>query len=80
MVEHGVPYVDCKMGNFHIPNYGRIIVRDPATLKPLGYGKNGLLQFITPYLTSYPSISILSSDFGWVEKNVPAVLKARCFL
>jgi len=69
MVEHGVPYVDCKLSNFHIPNYGRIIVRDPATLKPLGYGKSGLLQFITPYLTSYPSISILSTDFGRVEKK-----------
>lgn len=69
MVEHGVPYVDCKLGNFHIPNYGRVIARDPATLRPLGFGKTGLLQFMTPYLTSYPSISILSSDFGWIEKK-----------
>ena len=69
MVEHGVPYVDCPLGNFHIPNYGRIIARDPGTLEPLGYGKDGLLQFITPYLTSYPSISLLSSDMGRVEKG-----------
>jgi len=64
MVEHGVPYVDCKLGNFHVPNYGRIIVRHPGTLEPLGYNEPGLLQFITPYLTSYPSLSVLSSDFG----------------
>jgi hypothetical protein len=69
MVEHGVPYVDCPLGNFHIPNYGRVIARDPGTLEPLGYGKIGLLQFITPYLTSYPSISLLSGDFGLVEKG-----------
>jgi phenylacetate-coenzyme A ligase PaaK-like adenylate-forming protein len=69
MVEHGVPYVDCPLGNFHIPNYGRIIARDPGTLEPLGYGRDGLLQFITPYLTSYPSISLLSSDLGRVEKG-----------
>jgi phenylacetate-coenzyme A ligase PaaK-like adenylate-forming protein len=69
MVEHGVPYVDCPLGNFHIPNYGRIIARDPGTLKPLGYGKDGLLQFITPYLTSYPSLSLLSGDMGRVEKG-----------
>ncbi len=69
MVEHGVPYVDCPLGNFHIPNYGRIIARDPGTLEPLGYGKDGLLQFITPYLTSYPSLSLLSSDMGRVEKG-----------
>jgi len=69
MVEHGVPYVDCPLGNFHIPNYGRIIVRDPGSLAPLGYAKDGLLQFMTPYLTSYPSISLLSSDMGRVEKG-----------
>jgi len=64
MVEHGVPYVDCRLGNFHVPVYGKIIVRHPATLEPLPYGKTGLLQFITPYLSSYPSISLLASDFG----------------
>jgi len=70
MVEHGVPYVDCPEGNFHVPVYGRIIVRDPATLAPLPYGARGLLQFVTPYLTSYPSLSVLSSDFG--------VLREKC--
>ncbi len=69
MVEHGVPYVDCRLGNFHIPNYGRVIARHPGTLAPLGYGKKGLLQFITPYLTSYPSLSVLSSDFGLVRER-----------
>ncbi|HOX22905.1 MAG TPA: hypothetical protein PLL10_05530 [Elusimicrobiales bacterium] len=64
MVEHGVPYVDCKLGNFHVPVYGKVLVRHPATLELLPYGKTGLLQFITPYLSSYPSISLLSSDFG----------------
>ena len=64
MVEHGVPYVDCRLGNFHVPNYGRVIVRHPGSLEPLGYSETGLLQFITPYLTSYPSLSVLSSDFG----------------
>ncbi len=67
MVEHGVPYVDCRLGNFHIPNYGRVLARDPGTLEPLGFNKVGLLQFITPYLTSYPSLSVLSSDFGLVR-------------
>ncbi len=69
MVEHGVPYVDCRLGNFHIPNYGRVIARHPGTLEPLGFGETGLLQFVTPYLTSYPSLSVLSSDFGLVRKK-----------
>jgi len=64
MVEHGVPYVDCPVGNFHVPVYGKIFVRHPATLELMPYGKTGLLQFMTPYLSSYPSISLLSSDFG----------------
>lgn len=69
MVEHGVPYVDCRLGCFHVPNYGRVIVRHPGTLAPLGYGEAGLLQFVTPYLASYPSVSVLSSDFGLLRKK-----------
>ncbi|HNW43027.1 MAG TPA: hypothetical protein PKI19_00880 [Elusimicrobiales bacterium] len=69
MVEHGVPYVDCRLGNFHVPNYGRVIVRHPGTLEPLPYGQTGLLQFITPYLSSYPSLSVLSSDFGLLRQK-----------
>lgn len=69
MVEHGVPYMDCAHGNFHVPVYGRIIARDPGTLKPLPWGQTGLLQFITPYLTSYPSISLLSADWGSVDEK-----------
>ncbi len=71
MVEHGVPYVDCEFGNMHIPNYSRVIIRDPATLSPLGYGEKGLIQFITAYLTSYPSISLLTTDWGIVRKDCP---------
>lgn len=67
MVEHGVPYVDCPHGRFHVPAYSRVIARHPATLAALPPGRTGLLQFITPYLSSYPSISLLSSDMGRVE-------------
>lgn len=74
MVEHGVPYVDCRLGNFHIPVYSRVIARHPATLAPLPHGETGLLQFIAPYLTSYPSISLLSSDRGRVERGCPCGL------
>jgi phenylacetate-coenzyme A ligase PaaK-like adenylate-forming protein len=74
MVEHGVAYVDCKLGNFHIPVYGKIIARDPISFENLGYGKTGLLQFMTPYLTSYPSISILSSDWGYLKESCPCGL------
>lgn len=65
LVEHGIPYVECRLGRMHVPDYARVILRDPATLAPLPYGRRGLPQLITPYLTSYPSFSILASD--WAE-------------
>ncbi|MBI3298260.1 MAG: acyl-protein synthetase [Elusimicrobia bacterium] len=64
LVEHGIPYVECRLGRMHVPDYARVIVRDPWTLKSLPHGRKGLLQLVTPYLTSYPSFSVLASDWG----------------
>ncbi len=75
MVEHGVAYVDCKLGNFHIPVYGRVFARDPYTMKILPYSKKGLLEFMTPYLTSYPSFVLLSGDWGSIEEGCDCGLK-----
>ncbi|MEW5950861.1 MAG: hypothetical protein GX447_05285 [Elusimicrobia bacterium] len=75
MVEHGVPYVDCPLGNFHIPVYGKVISRHPSSLDPLKYGETGLLHLMTPYLTSYPSLSLLSSDWGAVEEKCSCGIK-----
>lgn len=70
LVEHGIPYVECRLGRMHVPDYARVIVRDPETLRPLGDGRKGLPQLITPYLTSSPSYSVLVND--WAE------LRPRC--
>ncbi|MBI2362866.1 MAG: acyl-protein synthase [Elusimicrobia bacterium] len=64
LVEHGIPYVECRLGRMHVPDYARVIVRDPATLEPLPYGRKGLLHLVTPYLSSFPSFSVLASDWG----------------
>jgi hypothetical protein len=69
LVEHGVPYVECRLGRMHVPNYARVLVRDPETLRVLPRGR-GLLQLVTPYLTSTPSFCLLAGDWG--------ELKARC--
>lgn len=69
MVEHGIPYLTCEHGQFHIPIYGRVWAVDPATLKPLPYGETGLFKLVTPYIHSQPSISVLSTDYGAVEKE-----------
>jgi phenylacetate-coenzyme A ligase PaaK-like adenylate-forming protein len=66
MVEHGIPYVDCERGRLHIPNYSRVIIRDPKTLLPLEPGQKGLIHFLCSYLDSYPSISLLTTDWGRV--------------
>lgn len=64
MVEHGVPYVECANSRFRIPNYSRVLVRDPQTLEVLPYGESGLLQFVCCYNSSYPSFNYLSTDIG----------------
>lgn len=69
MVEHGVPYVDCEYGELHVPIYGRVYLRDPYSLKLLSPPETGLFQFITPYINSFPSISLLSSDLGTLGTN-----------
>ena len=69
MVEHGIPYLTCEHGEFHIPIYGRVWAVDPATLEPLPYGQTGLFKLLSPFITSQPSLSVLSTDFGAVEKE-----------
>ena len=67
MVEHGIPYVDCSLGNLHIPNFARVFIRDAKDLKFLPKGEVGLMQFICTYNFSYPSFNILSTDYGKIE-------------
>jgi phenylacetate-coenzyme A ligase PaaK-like adenylate-forming protein len=69
MVEHGIPYVDCDNGRLRVPNFARIFIRDPKTLKVLPIGETGLIQFMCTYNTSYPSMNILSTDWGRLQKE-----------
>ncbi|MCD4782808.1 MAG: hypothetical protein K8T10_03145 [Candidatus Eremiobacteraeota bacterium] len=71
MVEHGVPYVECEKGNMHVPIYSRAVVRDPETLKILPDYQPGLLHFYTPYLNSFPAISLLTTDVGMTGRDCP---------
>lgn len=68
MVEHGIPYVDCKLGNLHVPNYSRVFIRSPKDLSILPEGEIGLIHFICSYNDSYPSISLLTTDWGKLGK------------
>lgn len=64
MVEHGIPYCDCAKGSLHVPNYARVFIRSPEDMRILPEGETGLMQFLCTYVTSYPSISLLTSDYG----------------
>ena len=71
MVEHGIPYVDCECGRLHVPIFARARALDPETLKPVPNGDPGLLHLMTPYLSSYPSISLLTTDRAILERDCP---------
>ena len=79
MVEHGIPYVDCECGNLHVPVYAKARVLDPETLKPLPDGEVGLLHLMTPYLSSYPSISLLTTDKAIIEDHCPCGRSGKIF-
>jgi phenylacetate-coenzyme A ligase PaaK-like adenylate-forming protein len=62
--EHPLPYCKCENGNFHVPIYSHVIVRDVKTLLPLKNGEEGLLNFISPLVWSMPLTSVLTDDLG----------------
>lgn len=62
--EHPVVYYTCKNHHFHVPVYGQVIIRDAATLKPLGYEKAGLLNLLSPLAKSMPLLSVVTDDLA----------------
>ena len=62
-VEHPIAYFDCPNHHFHVPVYSRVIVRD-TQLRPVGYGEPGLLNLITPMMTSMPFTSVMTDDLA----------------
>ena len=69
LVEHGIFYLECEEHNKHIPNVALVCSRDPRTLKRLGYGRTGLIHLYSPVLESCPSLSLLTTDYGYVEES-----------
>ncbi|MGE3609270.1 MAG: hypothetical protein AB7I27_06755 [Bacteriovoracaceae bacterium] len=67
MVEHGIPYVDCELGQLHIPNYSRVYIRSPFDLSLKKRGERGLVHFLCSYNFSYPACSLLTTDYGRIE-------------
>lgn len=60
-VEHPIAYTDCPHHHFHVPVYARVIIRDER-LRPVEYGTPGLLNLLTPMMTSMPFSSVITDD------------------
>ncbi|MCK9537918.1 hypothetical protein [Dokdonella sp.] len=63
-VEHSVPYIECPRHRFHVPVWSRVVIRDVATLEPLPAGEAGFLNFLSAYVTSAPSHSVIMGDLA----------------
>ncbi len=62
--EHPILYCDCPAHRFHVPVYGRVIIRDVNTLEPLPMGHPGLVNLLTPLVKSAPLLSVMTDDLG----------------
>ncbi len=65
-VEHPIFYNACERHHFHIPVYGRVIIRDPESLEPLPMGRVGLVNLISPLMTATPTLSVMTDDLGYL--------------
>jgi len=63
-VEHSIPYIECSEHRLHVPIYSRLFIRDVKTLEVLDYGEAGFMNFVTPYITSVPAVSVMMGDMG----------------
>lgn len=62
-VEHPIAYFNCSNHHFHVPIYSRVIIRD-LNMQPVGYGVPGILNLITPMMTSMPFVSVMTDDLA----------------
>jgi phenylacetate-coenzyme A ligase PaaK-like adenylate-forming protein len=82
MVEQvGSIFVECKEGFLHTPIFSDIIVRDKISLKPLPFGKEGVVEVVSILPQSYPGHILLTEDIGVVfgEDDCPCGRKGRYF-
>jgi hypothetical protein len=68
-VEHCIPYIECQHHQFHVPVWSKVYIRDVKTLAPLGFGQQGFLHLVSPYITSVPACSVLMGDMASLHKG-----------
>lgn len=62
-VEHPIAYFDCPNHHFHVPIYSRVIIRG-TDFQPVGFGTPGMLNLLTPMMTSLPFSSVMTDDLA----------------
>ena len=63
----GTVFVECEHGLLHAPDASDVIVRDPATWRPVARGETGVAQMLSALPESYPGHSILTEDLARVD-------------
>ena len=67
-VEHPIAYFDCPNHHFHVPIYSRVVIRD-LNMQPVDYGVPGMLNLITPMMTSMPFVSVMTDDLAVMHQG-----------
>ena len=65
----GTVYVSKGSGGCEVSNFSHVLVRDPKSLKVVEDGNVGFMQFLSILPLSYPGISILNDDMGYISKR-----------
>lgn len=64
----GTLYLEGPDNLLYPPNFADVIVRDPITWKVAEQGQPGVIQVVSLLPHSYPGHSLLTEDFGVIEK------------
>jgi hypothetical protein len=80
MVEQvGSVFFENELGYLQTPAFADVIIRDPATLKPVPDGQAGLVQVLSALPKSYPGHSILTEDLGVIRGSDVGGMRGRYF-
>jgi phenylacetate-coenzyme A ligase PaaK-like adenylate-forming protein len=77
----GAVHMECERGHLHASIFSDLIIRDPVTFAPRGFGRPGLVQTLSILPESYPGHSLLTEDEGVLlgEDDCPCGRRGKYF-
>ena len=77
----GAIHLECERGHLHAGLFSDLVIRDPRTFAPLGFGEPGLAQVLSILPESYPGHSLLTEDEGVLlgEDDCPCGRRGKYF-